>query len=284
VIGRRLAIGDGVGSTAAASAYVMAGADPASLDLLLGWVPIGQLHLDLTAFASVRTVMGGYALRGPIDLGHVHYVTTRLGMVPALLHGALRCDTLIASVVAREGGYVLTTESAWMRAAIHAGAQVLGIERQGVPVLDGGPPIPADRVQIVATSEEPPAVVLWGEPGDVHGAIGEHVAALIPEGARVQYGPGPVGTAVLDAIRRPVHIDTGMLTDAVVDLDRRGLLLGQALAPYAGGTELLYDWAPDRARVDRLEITHDPVRLAADPPLYAINTALEIDRDGQVNV
>jgi acyl-CoA hydrolase len=228
--------------------------------------------------------MGGFALRGPIDRGEIRYIASRLGAVPALLHRVLRVDVLLTSVAPVAGGFLLTTESAWQRAAIDAGAQVYGIERRNVPVLDAGPPIPADRVWIVGASDAPPTEVHWGEPGDIHRAVAERVAPLVPEGARVQYGPGPVGTAVIDAIDRPVHIDTGMVSDAVVALDRRGLLLGRVLAPYAGGTASVYDWAPGRAAVERVEVTHDPVRLGGDPPFIAVNTALEIDLDGQVNV
>jgi hypothetical protein len=280
----RVAVADGVGGDPDAVALVLQDFDPASTELLLGWVPEGQLLSGLERYAGVATVMGGFALRGPIDAGTVRYVTTRLGAVPALLQGPLRPDVVIVPVAPVDGGFLLTTESGWLRAAIDAGAEVLGIERRGVPVLDCGPPLPGTRVRVVGHSSRPPTEVRWGDPHDIHRGVAERVVPLIPEGARVQYGPGPVGTAVIDAIERPVHIDTGMLSDALVDLDRRGLLLGRASAPYSGGTRALYDWAPGRAVVDRVEHTHDPVRLAAEPSLIAVNTALQIDLDGQVNV
>ena len=280
----RVAVADGVGGDPAAVAQALAMFDPVATDLLLGWVPEGQLLPGLERYADVATVMGGFALRGPIDTGVVRYVTVRLGAVPALLQGPLRPDVLIAPVAPADGGFLLTTESAWLRAAIDAGAEVLGVERSGVPVLDAGPAIPLDRVRLVGRSSAPPTEVWWGEPQDIHRAVAERVVPLIPHGARVQYGPGPIGTAVIDAIACPVQIDTGMLSDAVVELDRRGFLLGRAYAPYSGGTRLLYDWAPGRAVVDRVEHTHDPVRLAGAPPLIAVNTALEVDPDGQVNV
>jgi acyl-CoA hydrolase len=281
----RVALGDGVGCAATASSeQVRTLADGTTCEVLLGWVPDGQFLLDPANFASVRTLMGGYALRGAIDRGEIRYVPARLGATPSLLQGPLRCDVLVASVAHRDGGFVFTTESAWQRAAVEGGAYVHCVERHGVPVLDAGPPLPADRVRVVARSDEPPTSVHWGEPSGVHRALGERVAALIPEGARVQYGPGTIGTAVLDALAVPVHIDTGMVTDAAVDLDRRGLLLGRVLTTYVAGTEILYDWAPGRVVVERIEYTHDQRRLAGGPPLIAVNTALEIDVYGQVNV
>jgi hypothetical protein len=283
--GQRVAVGDGVGAPKALCAELSAAArEIGGVELLLGWVPEGELAFELTAFAGVRTLMGGFALRAPIDAGSVRAVAARLGTAPALLAGPLRPDVLVVSVGASADGFRLTTESAWQRAAIDAGARVLALERRGVPVLDAGPPLPAERVTVVGSSGDPPACVRWGDPADIHRAVAERVAPLVPRGARIQFGPGPVGTAVLEALSEPVHIDTGMLTDAVADLDRRSLLLGTAFAPYAGGSELLYRWAPGRALVDRLERTHDPVRLAGEPPLIAVNTAIQIDLDGQVNV
>lgn len=281
----RVAFGDGVGApTELAGELSRAAAEIGDVELLLGWVPHGPFDVDLGAFTSVKTLMGGFALRAAIDEGSVEYVPARLGTTPALLAGPLRPHVLIASVGAGPEGYVLTTESAWQRAAVDAGARIIAIERTGVPILDAGPPLPIERLSIVGTSARPPTDVDWGDPGDIHHAVAERVVPLVPRGARVQFGPGAVGTAFLEQLRHPILLDTGMLTDAVVDLDQRGLLLGPALAPYLGGSEPLYTWAPDRAKVDRLERTHDPVRLAGSPPLFAVNTALEVDLDGQVNV
>ena len=79
-------------------------------------------------------------------------------------------------------------------------------------------------------------------------------------------------------------IDTGIVTDAVMDLDHRGLSLGRPLAPYVAGGPDFYQWCQGRVDVDRIERTHDPSRLSAIPPLVAVNTALQVDLDGQVNV
>jgi acyl-CoA hydrolase len=80
-------------------------------------------------------------------------------------------------------------------------------------------------------------------------------------------------------------VDSGLLPESVVDLDERGLLLA-ATATYLVGTRRLYEWADGKPLLGPVEIVHDPSRLA-DPlpaPLIAVNTALEIDADGQVNV
>jgi len=71
-----------------------------------------------------------------------------------------------------------------------------------------------------------------------------------------------------------------------VDLDARGLLIDEPVATYLCGTRRLYDWADGRRVLHPIEVTHDLGRLsaAASEPLVAMNAALEIDLDGQVNV
>jgi len=78
-------------------------------------------------------------------------------------------------------------------------------------------------------------------------------------------------------------VDSGIIGDAVIDLEARGLLASQPLATYLAGTSAVYQWADGRPVLARLEHTHGPSRLSA-APLLAINTALEIDNIGQVNV
>jgi acyl-CoA hydrolase len=195
----------------------------------------------------------------------------------------LRPDVLVCSLAEVTGGWSFTTEVGWQRAAVGAGARVVAVRRPG-PVLEVHDPLPADDVLVLAESEAPPLQFRPSAATDVHVAIGEHVSRLVPEGARVQVGPGGLGGSVYAALRRPVHVDTGLLTDPLVDLDRRGLLLGRPLAPYAAGTDVLYDWAAatGRAGVCTVEQSHHPGRLIEGPPLVAVNTGLEIDLDGQI--
>jgi len=116
-----------------------------------------------------------------------------------------------------------------------------------------------------------------------HLVIGTACAALIPEGASLQIGPGPLGAAVLNAIERPVQIDSGMLVDGVAALALRGLLRGVTMATYLSGTDLLYDWADGQQFLHGTEVTHHPGRLIEAAPFVAVNTALEIDLHGSVN-
>ncbi|OLL76177.1 4-hydroxybutyrate coenzyme A transferase [Pseudonocardia sp. Ae168_Ps1] len=257
--------------------------------LVLGWIPGPAPDLDPAAFVDIRTVVGGPGARALLDSGAAQRVPARLSAVPALLAGPLRPDLLLATVVADADGYRFGAESSWMRGLADDGVPVAAVVSGTAPHAEAGPPLP--DVTVVGRVDGPaglPHVVTAPPPTDADRAIAEQVAALVPVGARIQFGPGRLAGALVAALDVPVHVDSGLLADAVVDLDERGLLLGTPSSTALCGSERLYSWAggPGRSGVVRpIEYTHDLSRLSTDPgPLVALNTALEIDVHGQVNV
>jgi len=282
--GGRLAVGDGAGCpTEAWGAVDQLLSDRPDVSVLLGWwfrAPevIGNLNAR-----QVSTVISGFGMRRLIDSGAVGFLPIRLGAMANLLNGPLRADVLLTSLRPVERGFAFSTEVGWERAVIDSGATVLAVARPNAPVIETGPSLEEGSVVVIAESDLLPATIPGAAPTDEQRATAEHVSRLIPDGARIQVGPGALGAAVYAAIDKPISVDSGIITDPVVDLDRRGLLVGPAYAPYVAGTEMLYDWAPGRVVVDRIEVTHSNARLSGGRPLVAVNTGLEIDLDGQVN-
>jgi acyl-CoA hydrolase len=282
--GMTVAVGDGFGAPRAVSAELSrAAAQAGGVRLILGWVPRADPDLDFAAFADVRTVMPGWGLRDGVAAGLVRFPPVRLSAVPALLHGPWRPDLLVASLVPVGGGYAFGSEVSWQRAAIDAGATVAAVISPGAPRADAGEPLDQAQVVVVGEGKEPPGVLRDAPPKPEHEEIARRVASLIPEGVRLQVGPGPVGDALLRRLTVPVTIDSGLLPDSVVDLASRGLLVGDPVATYLAGGPRLYEWADGRAILHPVEYTHDLGRLSAGP-FIAVNTAVEIDVDGQVNV
>lgn len=283
--GDRIAYGDGAGSPLSLGIPLAeAATEVGEVSLLLGWSLELSIPIDREVFTDVATVIGGYALRRPLREGRVRYLPVRLSTLPALLNGPLKVDHIVAGVrPARGGGHVFGSEVGWMRAAVDAGATVLAEVNHALPDATDGVVLPADRVVVVSEVRRPPIARRGVRSSLEAEKIGRLVADLIPEAASVQFGPGLVGEVVLASLQVPVHIHSGVLTDAVVDLDERGLLLTDPVSTYLAGSELLYRWADGRRILAPVEQTHDVSRLS-QLPLYAVNTALEIDRTGQVNV
>lgn len=284
--GSRVALADGCGTPRVLHGPLGRAAAGRDVRLVLGWMPTAAPDLDAAVFADVRVVMGGPGVRAMLDSGQAHLVPARLSAVPSLLAGPLRPDLLVATVVRRPDGLHFGAEVGYLRGLVDASVAVAAVVSTAGPCADAGPPLPTGQVTVMGETDEGPAEIVSAPPTATDDAIARHVAGLVPEGARIQIGPGRLAQAILAAVEVPVRVDSGLLPDPVVDLDERGLLLGDPVAAYLSGTRRLHRWADGRPLLHPVEVTHDIGRLSATgrPPLVALNAALEIDLDGQVNV
>lgn len=142
--------------------------------------------------------------------------------------------------------------------------------------------------EITATVEAPQALLGTPDAGSdaVAEAIAGHIAPLIADGATLQTGLGKVPGAVFRALtgRRNLRVHSGLVGDAVVDLEEAGALApGVAVtAGVAIGSERLYRAIGHPAyRFAPVSVTHDPATIGAIPDFIAINSATEMDLFGQ---
>jgi acyl-CoA hydrolase len=116
--------------------------------------------------------------------------------------------------------------------------------------------------------------------------IARNVARSIGDGATVQAGLGKIPTAALRALcgRRGLRIHSGLVSEAVVDLEEAGAL-ASGVAVTGGvaiGTQRLYDAVGGPAyRFEPVAYTHSPRILSEISNLISINSALEVDLFGQ---
>jgi acyl-CoA hydrolase len=289
--GATVALGDGVGSLrclddggSVGAALSAAASEVGSVRLVLGWLPAPIDGLDADAFAEVVALMPGWGVRDVLHSSKARFLPTRLAAIPALLADVLRPQVLLTRLVRRDGTLQFGTEVSWQRAVIDNGAKTLAVIDTSAPAAAAEPPLDPSNVEVLGTVGSGALRLPERAPEPIHDALADAVLRLVPEGARLQYGPGQLGTALLRRAEVPLHIDTGLLTDAVVDLDKRGLLAGTPSATYLLGSDSLYDWADGRPILHGLDHTHDLTRLSRGAPLVAVNTAIEIDRYGQINV
>jgi acyl-CoA hydrolase len=251
--------------------------------LILGWCLELPDSLDLTAFADARTFFAGNGLRDGVKSGSVKYVGARYSSLSALFQTVWKPDVLVCSVRPGHSGLSLGTEVGWIPSAARAAGRIVAELNHALPLTTYDDDLAGLQIDIGAECERSPLQIPTGRADDVTEALGRNVASLIHEGATIQFGPGLLGKAVLDQVHVPVRLISGVIGDSVVDLDHRGLLLGDPVSAYLVGTDLLYNWADGRPTVGGPARTHDTgVLVAAD--IIAINTALQIDLSGQVNV
>ncbi|WP_395307947.1 acetyl-CoA hydrolase/transferase C-terminal domain-containing protein [Mycobacterium sp. AMU20-3851] len=285
-----VALGDGVGTpgrlpdgTSLCEALCSAAAEIGGIRLVVGWLPEIAEGLDARAFDELIVLMPGAGARPLMHSATTRFVPARFSAWPALLADRLRPQLLITRLVERAGALHFGSEVSYQRALVEGGVPVLAVVDEATPMASAEPPLNPGQVEIIARSCVGPASH-HREPEAVHDALADAVLRFIPAGTRIQYGPGQLGTALLRRAAVPLHVDTGLLTDAVVDLERRGLLCGNPSATYLTGTQELYAWADGRPILRGVQYTHDLTRLSRGLPFMAVNTAVEIDHVGQVNV
>jgi acyl-CoA hydrolase len=289
--GTTIALGDGVGQlrtmedgSAVCAALSAVAAEIGEQRLVLGWLPAPLQGLDPTAFSETVALMPGWGVRAALRHPGARFIPTSLAAIPKLLNGPLRPDVLVTRLVTRDGRLYFGTEVSWQRELIDTGVDVLAFIDTASPAASAEAALDRARVTVLGYTHDGPVSVPPKEPDALHDALAERVLSFMPAGARLQYGPGQLGTALLRNAQVPLRIDTGLMTDEVVDLDRRGLLIGEPSATYLIGSERLYRWADGRPILRGLDHTHDARRLSTGAPFVAVNTAIEIDPVGQINV
>lgn len=166
----------------------------------------------------------------------------------------------------------------------------IAIVNARMPTMARGPRVNlADADAAVEASDEligAPTVPISHEVS----VIASSLARLIPDGAHVQTGIGGAPAAVWRHLRghRNLVLRSGMATDPVQDLAEAGALRhdGDHCAGIAYGSREFYDYLArsDLVRFASTPETHGFASLAPLQGFHAVNSALEVDLFGQVNV
>lgn len=249
--------------------------------LILGWLPELPHGLQLDAFADVRSFLPGRALQPAIASGAVRYVPSYLSGVPALFATTWRPDLVVLSVRPTSHGLGLGSEVSWIAAAAGAARACVAELNAALPSAVRSDVLGGVDITVVAEVERPPVVVPSAPVDAVFEQIAAETVRYVAPGASLQVGPGALGQALVDALDVPVAFDSGIATDALVDLDARGLLAREPSATYLSGTERLYGWADGRP----LLVGIGEERAGADDrSSVAVNGALAVDLLGQVAI
>src|SRR5688500_12900769 len=253
-------------------------------DVLLGWTIEEIPWLESMPPGRATSMSAGYRLGPPVAAGVVRVRSTAISAIPALLEDELRPDVAVVSGRPSGTGFVFGCSVGWAHAAARLAHRGVVVEvRPGLPAYDA-PPIPGEILAVVDGPALPPAAV-GRPPTGIEEAVGARVAELIPPGATLELGVGTVVDAAAAALAVGVRIRSGLVTDALVRLERRGLLLDRAETTYAwGGDGLAALSAAGRLRVIPSDQSHDIERLAGFEQFTAVNSALEVGLDGAVNV
>ena len=255
------------------------------------WALNGQPGLPDRAGVTPETPFVGPGMRRSPRLS---YVPSRLSLVPTLLKSSTPPDAVLVHTTRPRGGQVsLGTEVNVLPAAVEAvrgrNGLVIAQVNDLLPWTYGDAELDLALVDVMVEADEP---LTHGAGAVVDGPsarIGALVAEGVPDGATLQAGIGAVPDATMHGLtgRRGLRIWTEMFSDSVLALEQAGALdpAVPITASFLFGSEELLDWVDgnERVRMTRTEVTNNPGRIAQNPAMVSVNTALQVDLFGQAN-
>jgi 4-hydroxybutyrate CoA-transferase len=239
----------------------------------------------------------GANVRAAVNEGRADYTPVHLSEIEQLFEsGAMAIDVALIEVSPPDphgfcsfGVGVDTTLTA-ARCARHVVAQV----NDFMPRTYGDSFIHVSDIDAVVESSRPLCELKKPVVTDMHVAIARNVAGLIEDGAVLQTGIGGIPDAVLPFLsdRRDLGIHSELVSDGVIDLIEQGVITGarknfkprKIIVGFALGTRRLFEFVDNNPSFEfhPTAYTNDPVFIARNDNMVAINSALQVDLTGQV--
>jgi acyl-CoA hydrolase/GNAT superfamily N-acetyltransferase len=131
-------------------------------------------------------------------------------------------------------------------------------------------------------------------PDELSRGIGRYVARLVEDNSTIQVGYGKIPSAILSSLeeKRDLGIHTELLSDGMVKLMQKGVVNNsqksihrdKTVATFCMGSKDTYEYLDDNPQIELhpVEYTNNPLIIARNKKMTAINTALEVDLTGQV--
>jgi acyl-CoA hydrolase len=240
--------------------------------------------------ARVTTFLLPPVLRAAFEAGRVRLLPLAYSAIARYLASPGLIDVAVAHVTPpdAEGRCALGvaadfTPIAWRSAGVRA-----AIVNPMLPRLPG-PTIKLAEADVVVEMPGPPVAGDTGSEGEALTRIAAAAAGYVADGAAIQLGIGGAPGAIWPHLRghRDLRIASGMVTDGAAMLDSAGALASEGhRAGIAFGPVEFYRWLEESRRIELATTaeTHDVTALARLPRFTAINSALEVDLFGQVNL
>lgn len=252
-------------------------------------------YADCIRFSGYAGTGGNRVLAkaGKLDILPCHYSHLR----DLIASGRLKVDVLLLQLAPANarGEYSLSIAHEYLIPALEAARVVVAEVNEQAPWTYGERPLHEADLDYIVHTARPPLELVHPQAGAAEQAIARHVAALIEDGATLQFGLGALPEAILAALadRRDLGVHSGAIGDQVAALMQAGVInnarksidRGVSIAGIMFGSRRLHDFAHRNANIQfrSSSYTHGPGVLAQIERFTAINSAVEVDLSGQIN-
>lgn len=240
----------------------------------------------------------GANVRKSVQEGRATYIPTFLSEIPLLFQrGIVPLDVSLINVSPpdKHGFCSLGTSVECTLGAIQASKVVIAQVNTRMPRVHGHGIIHISKLDYIVHCDDPLPQVEAEPITDQVMAIGKNIANLIENGSTLQMGIGSIPNAVLACLHdhERLGLHTEMFSDGIIDLVERGVITNEektnenkhiSIFGFCLGSQRLYDFIDDNPffEAHSIDIVNDPRRIASNPKMVAINSAIEVDLTGQV--
>jgi 4-hydroxybutyrate CoA-transferase len=246
---------------------------------------------------KVANLFVGANMRRKLNSPRIDYLPCFVSEIPSLFRSGIRpLDVALVHVSPpdKHGYCSLGTSVDVTRAAVDSAKLIIAQINPQMPRVHGDGIIHISKIDKWIEVNEPIPEVAPPKLGDIELSIGKNVSELVKDGSTLQVGIGSIPDAVLKSLmgHRHLGIHSEMWSDGVlnliqngsVDNSRKVMQPGKCVSGFIIGSQRLYDFINDNPSVIQLDIgnVNNPMIIARNPNVVAINSAVEIDLTGQV--
>jgi len=238
----------------------------------------------------------GKNTRDAVNRGLADYTPIFLSAVPDLfMKKRVPIDVaLIQTSMPDAHGYMsLGISVDIVKAATENASLVMAQVNSFMPRVHGDTFIHVRDTDFIIPCDEPLLEFEATVPDEIAGKIGRYVARIVQDGDAIQVGYGSIPNSILAHLqdKRHLGVHTELLTDGIVDLMKKGVIdnskkelnRGKTVAAFCMGRRETYEYIHDNPGVEfrPVNYTNNPLTIARNRNVTAINSALEIDLTGQ---
>jgi acyl-CoA hydrolase/GNAT superfamily N-acetyltransferase len=298
--GQRVFVGTGCGQPQELVKALAARANDLSNTEIVHLLTIGEApyaEKELADSFRTNTFFVAENVRNIIQEGMADYTPISLSDIPRLFSSGqhpLDAALIQISPPDERGMCSLGISVDIVKSATENARTVIAEVNPNMPRTHGGSFIHVHDIDCLIPTDTPILEMTPPEPDETTRQIGEYVAALVEDGATVEFGIGQIPQAVMEFLvnKKDLGIHTEMFTDSIIALIESGAVTGirksmdrgKVVASFAMGTRRLYDYIDNNPLFSfhPTEHVNNPFVISQQTKQVAINVALEIDLTGQV--
>ncbi len=234
--------------------------------------------------------------RGSVNTGMADYTPIFLSRIPQLFRNKMiPIDVaLIQTSLPDQNGYVSVGVSVDIcMDAIENASLIIAQVNPRMPRVHGDTFLHMQDIAYVVEHAEELLEYNPAVPDEIAKQIGQYVASIVNDGDTIQVGYGSMPNAIISSLgeKNNLGIHTELFSQYMVDLIKKGVVdnskktldRGKTVASFCMGVKETYEFIDDNPFVEfkRINYTNNPLIIAQNSNMTAINAALQIDLTGQ---